>query len=182
MLVNKANLNEIYRNLNASFQRAFEAAPMQWKKIAMLVPSSSSRNDYSWVQYFPRMREWIGEKVIKSLAGQNYVIDNRDWEATIEVDRNDIEDDQLGIYRPQAEGAGYSAAQLPDEIVFEQRWCRFFRQVVKVYSIPIKEEYRRWPRDDGLRQPSRREWLWRRSAETRRCRNWQRSIRCIRTR
>ena len=64
----------------------------------------------------------------------------------------------------------------------DERWCRFFRQVVKVYSIPIKEEYRRWPTDDGLRQRSRRGWLWRRCAETRRCRNWQRSIRCIRTR
>ena len=118
MLINKANLQEIYRNLNASFQQAFDAAPTQWPKIAMLIESTSSKNDYSWVQYFPKMREWIGEKVIKALAGENYIIPNKDWEATIEVDRNDIQDDQLGIYRPQAQMAGYSAAQLPDEIVF----------------------------------------------------------------
>ena len=37
----------------------------------------------------------------------------------------------------------------------EQRWCRYFRQVVKVYSILKKEEYRRWPRDDHLPRPSR---------------------------
>ena len=37
---------------------------------------------------------------------------------TIEVDRNHIEDDTLGIYGPQAQMAGFSAAQLPDEIVF----------------------------------------------------------------
>ena len=118
MLINKANLQEIYRNLNASFQQAFDAAPTQWPKIAMLIESTNSKNDYSWVQYFPKMREWIGEKVIKALAGENYIIPNKDWEATIEVDRNDIQDDQLGIYRPQAQMAGYSAAQLPDEIVF----------------------------------------------------------------
>jgi phage major head subunit gpT-like protein len=32
------------------------------------------------------------------------------------VERNDIEDDNLGIYGPQAQEAGYSARQLPDEI------------------------------------------------------------------
>ena len=119
MLVNRANLANIYLNLNASFQMAFDEAPKQWQKFAMLIPSTSELNDYSWVQYFPKMREWIGEKVIKSLSGQNYVIRNKDFEATIAVDRNHIMDDQLGIYRPQAQMAGYSAAQLPDEIVFE---------------------------------------------------------------
>lgn len=119
MLINKSNLSQIYRNLNAAFQMAFEAAPKQWDKIAMRIGSTSSRNDYSWVQYFPKMREWIGDKVVKALAGQNYVIPNKDFEATIEVDRNDIEDDQLGIYLPQVQMAGYSAMQLPDEIVFD---------------------------------------------------------------
>lgn len=33
--------------------------------------------------------------------------------------RNDIEDDQIGIYKPQAESAAWSAKQHPDELVFE---------------------------------------------------------------
>ncbi|MCG9111156.1 Mu-like prophage major head subunit gpT family protein, partial [Laribacter hongkongensis] len=68
---------------------------------------------------FPRMRKWIGEKAVKALAASQYTIVNDDWEATVEVDRNDIKDDQLGIYRPQAEMAGFSAKQLPDEIIFD---------------------------------------------------------------
>ncbi|MDW7749147.1 Mu-like prophage major head subunit gpT family protein, partial [Halomonas sp.] len=35
------------------------------------------------------------------------------------VDRNNIEDDNLGIYAPQAQMAGFSAKQLPDEIVMD---------------------------------------------------------------
>ncbi|MNO95195.1 Mu-like prophage major head subunit gpT [compost metagenome] len=35
------------------------------------------------------------------------------------MDRNDIDDDQMGIYAPQAQMAGFSAKQLPDEIVYE---------------------------------------------------------------
>lgn len=48
------------------------------------------------------MREWIGDKVVKSLAAFNYTIRNKDWEATVEVDRNDIEDDQIMGYALQA--------------------------------------------------------------------------------
>jgi phage major head subunit gpT-like protein len=90
-----------------------------WQKIAMKVPSTSGQNDYAWMSKFPRMRKWIGEKAIKALEGAKYTIVNDDFEATVEVDRNDIEDDNLGIYGPQAQMAGESAAQLPDEIVMD---------------------------------------------------------------
>ena len=117
MLVNKSNLQEIFTNLKTTFHKAFDAAPVIWPSIAMLVPSGSSQNDYKWLSQFPRMRKWIGEKVIKALEGFGYAITNDDWEATIGVRRNDIEDDNLGIYAPMAQSAGESAKQLPDEIV-----------------------------------------------------------------
>ena len=117
MLVNKANLSIIFINLKTIFNNAFEAAPSQWMQTAMLVPSGSSQNDYNWLSNFPRMRKWIGEKAIKSLEAFKYSIVNDDWEATVEVDRNHIDDDQLGIYAPQAQMAGFSARQLPDEII-----------------------------------------------------------------
>jgi phage major head subunit gpT-like protein len=62
------------------------------------------------------MRKWVGEKVIKALSAHKYTVVNDDWEATIAVHRNDIEDDNIGIYGVQAQEAGYSAKQLPDEI------------------------------------------------------------------
>jgi phage major head subunit gpT-like protein len=62
------------------------------------------------------MRKWIGDKVIRALSAFKYTVVNDDWEATVEVDRNDIEDDNLGIYSPMAQDAGFSAKQFPDEI------------------------------------------------------------------
>ncbi|MDA8258369.1 MAG: Mu-like prophage major head subunit gpT family protein [Betaproteobacteria bacterium] len=117
MLINKANLSIIFINLKTIFNNAFAAAPSQWNQTAMLVPSGSSQNDYNWLSAFPRMRKWIGEKAVKSLEAFKYSIVNDDWEATVEVNRNHIDDDQLGIYAPQAQMAGFSARQLPDEIV-----------------------------------------------------------------
>ena len=117
MIINAAALSNIFLNLKTTFNRAFAATPSFWQKVAMLVPSSAALNDYKWLANFPRMKKWMGDKSVKALSAFGYTVTNDDWEATIEVDRNHIEDDQLGIYGPQAEMAGYSAAQLPDEIV-----------------------------------------------------------------
>ena len=116
MLVNKSNLTAVFITLKTTFNKAFDAAPSLWQKTTMLVPSGSGQNDYTWLSRFPKMRQWLGDKVLKSLEAFKYTVVNNDWEATVEVDRNDIEDDNLGIYGPQAQEAGFSAKQLPDEI------------------------------------------------------------------
>jgi phage major head subunit gpT-like protein len=119
MLVNKQSIEAAFVSLKTIFNNAFKASPSTWQKIAMKVPSTSGQNDYSWLSNFPKMRRWIGAKVVKALEAFKYTVVNEDFEATVEVDRNHIEDDQLGIYEPQAKMAGYSSAQLPDEIVYE---------------------------------------------------------------
>lgn len=120
MIVNKSALDGLFVNLKTTFNKALLiVSVLMWTEIAMLVPSTGSHNDYKWLKNFPRMRRWVGSKNIKSLEGDNYVIKNDDWEVTIEVDRNDIEDDQLGIYKIQTEGAADSAKLLPEEIVGE---------------------------------------------------------------
>ncbi|SEN51652.1 Mu-like prophage major head subunit gpT [Gemmobacter aquatilis] len=45
--------------------------------------------------------------------------DNRKFETTIRVRREDIEDDRLGVYTPQISMMAHSAAVHPDELVFE---------------------------------------------------------------
>lgn len=118
MLINKESVGNLFISLKTTFNNAFAAAPSVWEKLAMKVPSTTGQNDYAWLSKFPRMRKWVGEKNIKSLEAFKYTVVNDDFEATVEVDRNDMEDDNLGIYGPQAQMAGESAKQLPDEIVF----------------------------------------------------------------
>ena len=83
----------------------------------MKVSSTSSQNDYAWLGKFPRMRNWLGDKVVRALSAFKYTVVNDDYEATVEVDRNDIEDDNVGIYAPMAQDAGFSSKQLPDELI-----------------------------------------------------------------
>ncbi len=119
MLVNKENVTSLFISLKTTFNNAFGAVESIWQQVAMKVPSTSGSNDYKWLSKFPKMQRWVGDKKIKSLEAFKYVIENEDFEATVEVNRNDIDDDNLGIYSTQAQGAGESAAQLPDELVFE---------------------------------------------------------------
>ena len=116
MLANKANLTAVFITLKTTFNKAFEGAPTIWERTTMKVPSGSSQNDYTWLSRFPKMTKWLGSKTVKVLEAFTYTVVNDDYEATVEVDRNDIEDDSLGIYAPMAKEAGFSSKQLPDEI------------------------------------------------------------------
>ncbi|QPJ61695.1 MAG: head protein [Candidatus Nitronauta litoralis] len=119
MLVNASVIQGLFTNLKTTFNKAFAAVEPVWPKIAMEVPSTGASNDYSWLSMFPKMREWIGEKYVKALEAFNYQLVNRDFEATVEVKRKHIEDDQIGIYSPLAKDAAHSAKTWPDELIFE---------------------------------------------------------------
>lgn len=119
MLINKSTLTAVFLTVKTEFNNALKTEGALWDKIAMRVMSTTKQNDYAWLSKFPKMRKWVGEKRIKSLEAMQYTIVNDDWEATVEVHRNDIEDDNLGIYGPQARMAGESARDLPDDIVFD---------------------------------------------------------------
>lgn len=118
MLITASALDALNTGFNLSFKDGLGAAKSQWSSVAMLAPSVTRGETYGWLSQLPRMREWIGDRAIKSVKAFGYTILNRDFEATIEVARNDIEDDQLGVYAPAFQELGRGAAELPDELIF----------------------------------------------------------------
>ena len=118
MLVNRESVAEVYKGLKAEFNNAFSSASVTWDKIAMLVESTASIEEYPWIDNVPQMREWVTERTIKPLQAYSYQLRNQDWESTIEIDRNDIEDERLGMYANRARSAGFVAATWPDQMVY----------------------------------------------------------------
>ncbi|WP_131669828.1 Mu-like prophage major head subunit gpT family protein [Psychrobacter pygoscelis] len=116
MIVTGPVLNTIAAGLKKVYNDTFNKTESFHSKVAMTVPSSNSQETYAWLSKFPRMREWIGDKVVHKLSKQGYTIVNDDFEVTVEVQRNDIEDDNIGQYNNLAQQAGWSAKQLPDEM------------------------------------------------------------------
>lgn len=85
----------------------------------MTANSSTSEEGYGWIANTNRMREWVGDKVLNKLSTDGFKIKNRPFENTVTVPRNNIEDDQIGIFSNTFEVLGQDAALHPDELVFE---------------------------------------------------------------
>lgn len=118
MLVNAANVAEIFRNLRVVFMEAYHGvgAP-DWESLAMRVNSNAASEDYDWLGAMPTLRELIGEIQIRNLSANKWNIINREFENTIGVKRKDIERDRLGIYDPIAQTMGADARRYPNKMV-----------------------------------------------------------------
>lgn len=119
MLINATALQNLIVGFKAAFNTGFRSnSEVFWSKVATLVPSTTKTETYAWLGQFPRLREWIGDRQVKNLSQGTYSITNKKFESTIAVKRDDIEDDQYGVYAPLFQEMGFAAATHPDELVF----------------------------------------------------------------
>lgn len=118
MIINQANLQGLYTGYSTAFNKSFSNTETNHQKIATVVPSSTGEQNYKWLGQMPQMREWIGEREVQSMAAYDYILKNRKFEMTCGVPREDIEDDQYGLYTPIISSMGESAAQHPDDLCF----------------------------------------------------------------
>jgi phage major head subunit gpT-like protein len=118
MIVNGANLALLTQGFKTAFQEGLGMATPQWQRIATRVPSTTREEKYAWLGKIPSMREWLGDRQYQNLLQHDYAIVNKDYEVTVAVDRNDISDDQYGVYAPLFRQMGQSTGAHPDELVF----------------------------------------------------------------
>ena len=117
-LVTPALLTALFTGFKTEFEQGKSEAEPQFNKIASVIKSTSASNTYGWLGKFPSLAKWIGDRNIQSMKSQAYTITNDDYESTVGVDRNDIEDDNLGVYSPIFKEMGNAAAIHPDEMIF----------------------------------------------------------------
>ncbi|MGA0610562.1 Mu-like prophage major head subunit gpT family protein [Caldimonas sp. KR1-144] len=118
MIINNSNLAILNQAFNAAFKGAFAVVKPMSGAIAMPVPSSAREEKYGWLGATTRFREWIGDRQIQNLKNHDYSIKNKTFENTVGVPREDIEDDQYGVYTPLVQQLGQDAALHPDSLVF----------------------------------------------------------------
>lgn len=115
-IVNSATLNNLRTTVRGEFNIAFKNAneTSLYKRLATTIKSTSKTNTYDWLGKFPQMREWVGKRVLKDMSEASYQITNKKYEATLGVDRADIEDDNLGLYSTIAQSMGQEANDFLD--------------------------------------------------------------------
>lgn len=118
MEINRQSLDGLRQGFKTTFQGALAAAAPLYPKISTVVPSTAKTENYGWLNKLPSVREWLGERVVKNVSESSYALKNKSFESTIGVDRDDIEDDNLGIYAPIFSMFGEGVAAWPDGLVW----------------------------------------------------------------
>lgn len=118
MIITPNILTHLMVGFSAAFKGGVANAETQYQKIATTVPGTGKSTTYGWLGKWPKFREWVGDRVFKNLQAHAYSIINKKYESSVEVERDEIEDDEIGVYMPMMEEMGQAAAELPDELVF----------------------------------------------------------------
>lgn len=104
--------------LKTIFFEAYQQAPTYYPQVATIIPSSKDKETYGWLGALPMMREWIDERLPRGLAAHDFTIENKNWELSISVDRNALDDDQYGQIKARITAMGEEAARHIDQLVF----------------------------------------------------------------
>lgn len=112
-------MNALFQGFDARFRAAYGTAPDNFTKYVQFVPSGTTSNIYPFLEQFGGMREWLGDRQVKNISSKKIQVFNRDFEDTVSVKRNDIEDDQYGIYGDLIAEMGLSGGKLWQEIAIE---------------------------------------------------------------
>ncbi len=114
-------LAALFTQFQLVYEQYFEAAQREahYREWTTEISSTTDTESYNWLGAVPQMKEWLDERQVGGLYPFNYSLKNRDWEDTIEVNRNTIEDDRLGIIRPRVQELAIEAAMHPDRLAIQ---------------------------------------------------------------
>src|SRR3990167_10406846 len=104
--------------MKTNFMSAYEVAVKDHLKISTVIPSGKSSETYPWLGSVPKMQEWRDERIPQAMLEHNFSIANRDFEASIAVDRNAIEDEQYGQIEIRTKELSVEAVRFFDELVY----------------------------------------------------------------
>jgi phage major head subunit gpT-like protein len=123
MLINKANMDGLFQTFMTKFTDAQKAVAgrvtpkaLILEEIAITMIVTGAATVHSWLEQIPGMKEWIGDRQVNNLKIGGVTVSNRDFEDTISVGRNSIEDDQYGIFAPLIGMMGQNAELIWPEL------------------------------------------------------------------
>ena len=106
------------RGFRALFNEGFNRANPVVDKLATTFVSTGADENYTWLSDVPAVREWLDERQPGGMKASSFLVANRDWEASVAVDRNTFEDDKLGMISPRVRSLGEACRMHPDELLF----------------------------------------------------------------
>jgi phage major head subunit gpT-like protein len=121
MDTNRSNIESFFEQQNRAFVQGFESGENTVQQnLAITVPSTSSTTKHVWLNQIPQVREWIGDRLVKNIESDNMTVTNKKFEQTLEMTREEMEDDEFGIYSTLSEDMGNNARIFPDKHLVDE--------------------------------------------------------------
>lgn len=120
MDINSANLEALRKTYTTAWQAGVGfVPPVNIGFMFRDFPSTTAANFYAWMEQIPGFREWVGDRIFKNVRSQKFEIVNRPWEDSVSMGRDEIEDDQFGVYTPLVQMMGEMWTLLKFQLVLE---------------------------------------------------------------
>ena len=126
MQINASNLDGLFKTFQTKFSEAQKQAQARAyandlipEDIAMSFVASGSATQHSWIEQLHGIHEWVGSRVLNNAKLGKLTVINRDFENTVQIGRNEIEDDQYGVYAPLIAMMGADAENLWKKLTLE---------------------------------------------------------------
>jgi len=126
MTITASNLDALFKTFQTKFNEAQTAAQTRAfpddlipEDIAMTFVTGGSATQHSWIEQIHGIHEWVGDRVLNNAKLGKLTVINRDFENTVQVGRNEIEDDQYGAYAPLIAMLGSDAEALWKKLAME---------------------------------------------------------------
>jgi len=89
------------KGLRADFMKSFNNGenPADVMGMVMETKSSSASEKYGWLGEVAQLTEWKDERVLRGLSDYDYTLENKSYESTLKVNKDAMDDDQLGAVK-----------------------------------------------------------------------------------
>jgi len=107
--------------LRTNFMKSFDNGenPADVMPMIMETKSTSNKEDYGWLGSVPQLTEWVDSRKLSGILDFDYQIKNKHYEATLQVDRDDIEDDNYGQINVRINDLAGRAKTHPRKLFFD---------------------------------------------------------------
>jgi phage major head subunit gpT-like protein len=100
-----------------AFVKASDAA--DYRGLVLETKSTSDKEAYGWLGALPALSEWTDQRKLYGMTPFDYTVKNLNFEGTIQVDRNTMEDDQYGMISHRVMQLGQRAIDHMAKLVFD---------------------------------------------------------------
>jgi len=99
MNINDKSLQELSQKVDAKWTEAYNSAPQsQLNSLATFYTSTTASNNYAFLEALGGWSLWNGARQFKDVASDDFKVTNKDYESSIKMPKNQLADDQIGMY------------------------------------------------------------------------------------